>query len=250
VWRKPEALSALRIAVVGIGLRPVLRPQCIETEPGPRAGQFVLEDWFAPWDIRDSNKNDVDLCAGPVLLPWGGLVGAWGKDRAYYMMDRNGMGHFRPTENAIAQFAPNMTKAQNPGQEGGTGHIHCAPVVFADPDIGPVSYVWGENDGLRGYRFDVGTSKFETQTPATLLSENLLPIGMPGGMLTVYCNGTHPGTGVLWALHPIEGNANHATVAGMLQAYRGAVSRFPDSPQPLTPQAGQTNPFAQRARNK
>jgi hypothetical protein len=46
------------------------------------------------------------------------------------------MGHFRPTENAIAQFAPDMTKAQNPGQEGGTGHIHCAPVVFADPEIG------------------------------------------------------------------------------------------------------------------
>jgi hypothetical protein len=115
-----------------------------------------------------------------VLLPWGDLVGAWGKDRAYYIMDRNGMGHFRPTENAIAQFAPDMTKAQNPGQEGGTGHIHCAPVVFADPEIGPVSYVWGENDRLRGYRFDVGTAKFETQTPATLLSENLLPIGMPG----------------------------------------------------------------------
>jgi hypothetical protein len=185
-----------------------------------RAGEFVLEDWFAPWDLRDSNKNDVDLCAGPVLLPWGDLVGAWGKDRAYYIMDRNGMGHFHPTENAIAQFAPDMTKAQNPGQEGGTGHIHCAPVVFADLEIGPVSYVWGENDRLRGYRFDVGTAKFETQTPATLLSENLLPIGMPGGMLTVSCNRTAPRSGVLWALHPIRGNANHSTVAGVLQAYR------------------------------
>ena len=186
-----------------------------------------MEDWFAPWDLRDSNKNDVDLCAGPVLLPWGDLVGAWGKDRAYYIMDRTGMGHFRPTENAIAQFAPDMTKAQNPGQEGGTGHIHCAPVVFADPEIGPVSYVWGENDRLRGYRFDVGTAKFETQTPATLLSENLLPIGMPGGMLTVSCNGTAPRTGVLWALHPIRGNANHSTVAGVLQAYRAiCVSRY------------------------
>jgi hypothetical protein len=44
------------------------------------------------------------------------MLVAWGKDRAYYIMDRNGMGHFRPTENAIAQFAPDMTKAQNPGQ--------------------------------------------------------------------------------------------------------------------------------------
>jgi hypothetical protein len=35
------------------------------------------------------------------------------------------------------------------------------------------------------------------------------------------------------------------------QATERAVNRFPDSPQPLTaPQAGQTNPFAQRVRNK
>jgi hypothetical protein len=35
------------------------------------------------------------------------------------------------------------------------------------------------------------------------------------------------------------------------QATERAVNRFPDSPQPLMPpQAGQTNPFAQRVRNK
>src|SRR5260370_25459201 len=49
-------------------------------------------------------------------------------------------------------------------------------------------------------------------------------IGMPGSMLTVSCNRADPGTGVLWALHPVEGDANHATVAGMLQAYRAVRS--------------------------
>jgi len=33
------------------------------------AGQLDLVDWFTPQDIRYSNRNDVDLCAGPVLLP-------------------------------------------------------------------------------------------------------------------------------------------------------------------------------------
>jgi hypothetical protein len=190
----------------------------------PGAGKLLLEDWFTPWDIVKSNEGDVDLCAGPVLLPWGNLMGAWGKDRAYYIMDRNALGHFHSNQNAIAQFAPGMTKERNPGQEGGTGHIHCAPVVFSDPVVGPVSYVWGENDQLRGYRFNVVTSKFETDTPPNLLSELILHIGMPGGMLTVSCNGTDPvnatGTALLWALHPITADANHATVAGMLQAYR------------------------------
>src|SRR5260370_32183080 len=49
-------------------------------------------------------------------------------------------------------------------------------------------------------------------------------IGMPGGMLTGSCNRADPGTGVLWALHPVEGDANHATVAGMVQAYRAVRS--------------------------
>ena len=49
------------------------------------AGRIDLVDWFTPQDIPDSNKNDIDLCAGPVLLPWGNLVGAWGKDRAFYI---------------------------------------------------------------------------------------------------------------------------------------------------------------------
>ena len=83
-----------------------------------------LADWFTPFNAENLNQNDTDLCTGPVLLPWRNLVGAWGKDRAYYILDRNKMGHFTPGANAIAQFAPDMTSPQpqnvnRPG--GGTG---------------------------------------------------------------------------------------------------------------------------------
>ncbi|MBZ5594816.1 MAG: hypothetical protein LAP39_21435 [Acidobacteriia bacterium] len=189
-----------------------------------QAKALRLEDWFTPFDIVQRNGNDDDLCAGPVILPWGNLVGAWGKDKAYYIMDRGQMGKFKPGQNAIAQFAPNMTMAENPGPAGGTGHIHCAPVMFSDPIVGPVSYVWGENDKLRGYPFDTHQSKFDTQVQPNLISQQILPIGMPGGMLTISCNGANPatakGTAILWATHPTEGNANHQTVAGVLQAFR------------------------------
>jgi hypothetical protein len=43
---------------------------------------------------------------------------------------------------------------------------------------------------------------------------------MPGGMLTVSANGNARGSAIVWTLHPTAGNANHATVAGTLQAYR------------------------------
>jgi hypothetical protein len=186
------------------------------------AGQLDLVDWFTPQDIRYSNRNDVDLCAGPVLLPWGNLVGAWGKDRAYYIMDRDHLGKFTPGHNAIAQYAPGMTGSQHIGIDPAswTGHIHCAPVMFDDPVRGPLSYVWGENDRLRGYRFDRSGKKFETKPPPFLLSDNVLPVGMPGGMLTVSSNGSTAGSAIVWTLHPTAGNANHATVAGTLQAYK------------------------------
>ncbi len=38
------------------------------------------------------------------------------------------------------------------------------------------------------------------------------PSGMPGGMLAVSSNGSQHGTGILWASHPIDGDANQATL--------------------------------------
>jgi hypothetical protein len=189
--------------------------------------QLQLKDWYTPFDVRLSNANDSDMCAGPVLLPWNNLVGAWGKDKAYHILDRANLGKFNSTRNVIVQFAPNMTNPAN----GGTGHIHCAPVFFEDPILGPVSYVWGENDILRGYRFDVTSSQFETHLQPILASQQVLPFGMPGGMLTVSSNGSGKDaakqTAIVWACHPTAGNANHATVAGVVEAFRADDLRQP-----------------------
>jgi hypothetical protein len=118
-----------------------------------------------------------------------------------------------------------------PENGGGTGHIHCAPVFFEDPIVGPVSYVWGENDTLRGYRFNAGTSQFETQPQPTLRSLQVLPVGMPGGMLTISSNGNGAnaikGTAIVWACRPTAGNGNHETVAGVLEAFRADDLRQP-----------------------
>jgi hypothetical protein len=184
------------------------------------ANKIELIDWFTAYDIVDNNKDDDDLCAGPVLLPWNHLVGAWGKDRAYYVMDRNRLGGWSQDNSAIVQYARNMTAHLNGAP---TSHIHCAPVMFSDPVVGPVSYVWAENDRLRGYPFALASSTFATTPPDNLLSGDLLPKGMPGGMLAVSCNGSDPqrakGTAIVWALHPVSGDANRGTVAGMMQAF-------------------------------
>jgi outer membrane protein assembly factor BamB len=43
--------------------------------------------------------------------------------------------------------------------------------------------------------------------------------GMTGGMLTLSSNGNQPHTGVVWATAPIDGDANHDVVAGIVRAY-------------------------------
>jgi hypothetical protein len=189
-----------------------------------------LADWFTPFNAEQLNQQDMDLCAGPVLLPWASLVGAWGKDRAYYIMNRNKMGHFTAGANQIAQFAPNMTSAQpqNVGHpHGATGHIHGAPVMFDHPTLGPISYVWGENDDLRGYRFDKQTSKFETQLSPNLISAVAVPVGMPGAMLTASGDGANAASCIVWASHPDDADANAGTVAGVLQAFAADDLRQP-----------------------
>ena len=190
--------------------------------------RFQLQDWYTPFDIVTRNKADDDLCAGPVLLPWNNLVGVWGKDQAYHILDSANLGKFTSGQNAIVQFAPTMTKPENGA---GTGHIHCAPVFFEDPNLGPVSYVWGENDQLRGYRFDTQSSQFETQLQLTLGSQQVLPVGMPGGMLAISSDGNGStatkGSAIVWALHPTAGDGNRGTVAGVLEAFRADDLRQP-----------------------
>src|ERR1700743_1431793 len=200
---------------------PFFGQSTIKLKADPHNNELQLVDWYTPHDVLNDNRNDFDMCAGPVLLPWNNLVGSWGKDRAYHIMSRANLGKFNPNANNIVQFAPGMTAPVNGG---GTGHIHCAPVFFEDPTVGPVSYVWGENDMLRGYRFNTATSQFDTNLQPTLRSQQVLPIGMPGGMLTSSINGdgagAAKGTAIVWACHPTAGNANTGTVAGVLEAFR------------------------------
>ena len=57
---------------------------------------------------------------------------------------------------------------------------------------------------------------------------------MPGGMLAVSSDGTTPDTGIVWALAPIDGDANHDVVPGIARAY-DATNLAPTPIDPRTP---------------
>ena len=58
--------------------------------------------------------------------------------------------------------------------------------------------------------------------------------GMPGGMLTLSSNGKNPNTGIVWALAPVDRDANNDVVEGIARAY-DATDLDPTPIDPQTP---------------
>src|SRR5262249_32630731 len=84
------------------------------------------------------------------------------------------------------------------------GNIHGSPVFWKEADTAWV-YAWGENSHLEAFSFGNGMLQ-NVENPKG--SKFRPPLGMPGGMLTVSANGNNPGTGVVWAVVPLDGDAN------------------------------------------
>ena len=96
-------------------------------------------------------------------------------------------------------------------------HIHGTPVYYESPSGQEYIYVWAENGRLRQIPFNRSTLLFDTLK--TIIGTTVLPKGMPGSMLSVSSNRRKAGTGILWASHPLQGDANHAVVPGIIQAF-------------------------------
>jgi hypothetical protein len=170
---------------------------------------LTVKDYFTPCNQKFLQTSDLDLgSAGPVLIagtpPW--LVGG-GKDGVLYVVSATDMGKYRPpgsgecTNPNVAQqvlaFPPVMHDAITH-----YGNIHGSPVFWKGPDAEFI-YAWGENSPLRGYQFKNGRLQ-----DAPKQSAFQPPLGMPGGMLSLTANGTAPGTGIIWAVVPLDGDAN------------------------------------------
>ena len=84
---------------------------------------------------------------------------------------------------------------------------------------GGIIYIWGENEVLKAYNYDFGTKRITGFRAEGTQVASGTHHGMPGGRLVVSSNGTTPGTGVVWGVYPVEGDANSKVVHGALVAY-------------------------------
>lgn len=168
-------------------------------------GTPKIVDWFSPYDHQALIDGDVGLgSTGAILIPNSKLLLAGTKNGQFMLLNRNHLGYTGGPEgdSPIVQRFPVSL-----------GPMFSSPIYWEGPK-GPRVYVWGTSDALKEFSFD----GYRLTTTPELTSTVVLTDVWPGGILTLSANGSQPGTGIVWANHPIR-NANEQTAEGILRAY-------------------------------
>jgi hypothetical protein len=166
-------------------------------------GALSLLDYFTPSNTQFLNAYDLDMgSTGVMLVPGTNLALTGSKQGKMYVLNRNNLGGLGSDDGA----ALNVIQLD--------GHLHGTPVMLKSGSNTYV-YAWAEEDFLKGWR--VGSNGLVE--PEQMRGTVRAPDGMPGGMITTSSNGTTPGTGIVWALLPLVGDAYKAIVPGALRAF-------------------------------
>ncbi len=179
-----------------------------------------LLDYFSPKNEATLSAGDMDIASGGVtLIPNPGNPGqnlyvlGGGKQGVIYLLSINNLGGFNASQDQVVQEFQAVFGY-------GTSHIHGTPVYFNSATYGPTAFVWGENDYLRGFRFNSAGGLINT-TPfamSTMTAPTTHVYGaMPGGFLSVSANGGS--NGIVWASTPYTASAVKAVVQGALYAF-------------------------------
>jgi Secretion system C-terminal sorting domain len=178
-------------------------------------------DFFTPYEYDNLNSADIDYGVdGVLLIPNTNLSLSGSKEGYMYLVNTN-TGYMGQTA-SLPTSPPNALQVLDVNAEfnGYEKHIHGSPVYFMDDKGNEYTYAWAEDGFLKQFpllRTTADSSKFDL--PNVIAGNTALPPGMPGAMLSVTSNGTMAGTGILWTSHPIQGDANHNNVPGILQVF-------------------------------
>lgn len=210
---------------------------------------LVVNDYWAAFSDFEREDKDQDLgAAGVFIIPARGNLIGGGKDGILYNLNKDNLGkdnwqhHFNLP--FVASYLPNPpnggaglapTTVADPNwpivkldrnlhtqvPSGKSHHIH-GTAVYMETATGGIIFVWGENERLKAYNYDFATKRIASfrAEGTQFASGNMAPPGgMPGGRAVLSSNGTKPGTGIAWAVYPVQGNANSQVVPGALVAY-------------------------------
>jgi len=170
-------------------------------------------DYFTPDDYQYLEDNDLDYGVdGVLLIPNTNLSLSGSKESYLYLINNNKMGGLTNNNSNAVQMLD-----VNANSEFYQKHLHGTPVYFKNSTGQEYIYAWAEDGLLKQFPFKRNAGNFDTANKK--MGVTTLPVGMPGAMLSLSSNGSNSGTGILWASHPLQGDANQAVVPGVLQAF-------------------------------
>ena len=173
-------------------------------------GKLSVADYFVMHNAVEESRKDLDLGSGgamvlPDIQDNSGktvhlAVGA-GKDDIIYVVNRDSMGKFNPSnDNAIYQAVP-RTGDENSQGLGGTGGVFAAPAYFNH-----TLYYGAVDDSLRAFKI----ANARVVSPAA--SKTAITFGYPGTTPSISANGTRDA--IVWA---VENNS-----PAVLRAYEAS----------------------------
>jgi hypothetical protein len=176
------------------------------------SGNLKVVTFFTPKDYKHLELLDLDYGVdGVLLLPKTNLSISGSKESYLYLTDNNNMGGYTADNSSALEVIDINPKNKN------SSHIHGSPVYFMNAQKKEYIYVWCAEGLLSQIPFIRSAKRFDTAN--TIRNPGILPSGMPGAMLALTSNSLKKRTGILWASHPLSGDANHKTVPGILQAF-------------------------------
>jgi hypothetical protein len=210
---------------------------------------LTVNDFWGAFSDFGREDEDQDLgAAGVFIVPARGNLIGGGKDGIVYNLNKDDLGKttWNPQFNLpfVASYLPNApngaaglptTTAADPNwpivkrdrnlpmhtPTGKSHHIHGTP-VYMETATGGIVFLWGENERVKAYNYNFATKRIASfRAEGTQISSGNMPApgGMPGGRLVLSSNGVKAGTGIVWAVYPVLGNANSEVVHGALVAY-------------------------------
>ena len=171
--------------------------------------KLTVSSWFTPYNFQDLENGDIDMnSSGIMLIPGTTLAVGGGKQGIVYLVNRDNMGGLSSSTTANTNIVQSFAVSSD--------QIHGTMVWWDGPGVS-YGYIWPASVFLQQYRFDRTTNQFVM--PVFAQSPTAAPGGQPGGILALSANGTNAGTGIIWATHQLNGDANHNVLPGILHAF-------------------------------
>lgn len=159
-------------------------------------------DHFTPFNYKALNDADKDFGTQVMLIPNTSLAMTGCKDGNLYLMDKTNLGGYNLTTNNVLQTIHINDFAT----------MHSSFAYFGGTTA--QVYQFSENSQLKSYGIN-GNQLAESGTNTVIQG----PVGASGAYLSVSSNGSDPATGLLWAIHAVNGcNANQSSCPGVLRA--------------------------------